>query len=77
VALRAVPEPPRDLLYEALCCLEATAALALGDSRVLARTHARLRPASAELAGAASGLLSLGPVEHWLTQIETALHTPG
>ncbi|MFJ2828827.1 BTAD domain-containing putative transcriptional regulator [Streptomyces sp. NPDC087263] len=77
VALDAVPEPPRDLLYEALTCLEASAALALGDHRVLARTHARLRPATAELAGAASGLLSLGPVEHWLARIETALRAPG
>ncbi|MFE9765347.1 regulator [Streptomyces sp. NPDC005808] len=61
VALRAVPEPPHDLLYEALCCLEATAALALDDRAALERSHARLLPAAGELAGAGSGLLTLGP----------------
>lgn len=72
-ALRALPDPPRDLLYEACCCLEATAALELGDRPVLARVHERLLPASAELAGAGSGLLTLGPVGRYLTAIGAAL----
>ncbi|WP_308287220.1 AfsR/SARP family transcriptional regulator [Actinomadura parmotrematis] len=66
-ALRALPEPPADLLYEALCCLEADAARAAGDGAVLARARARLRPAAAELAGAGSGMLNFGPVRDRLT----------
>ncbi|WP_371598753.1 BTAD domain-containing putative transcriptional regulator [Streptomyces sp. NBC_00564] len=76
-ALRALPEPPRDLLYEALSCLEAAAALRLGDPLVLRRTHARLLPAAAELAGAGSGLISLGPVKQWLAEIATRLGSLG
>ncbi|MFC9601870.1 BTAD domain-containing putative transcriptional regulator [Streptomyces niveus] len=72
-ALRALPDPPRDLLYEACCCLEATAALELGDRAVLTRVRDRLLPASAELAGAGSGLLTLGPVSRYLTAITSAL----
>lgn len=72
-ALRALPEPPRDLLYEACRCLEATAALELGDHAVLARVREGLLPASAELAGAGSGLLTLGPVSRYLLAITAAL----
>ncbi|MEV1077968.1 BTAD domain-containing putative transcriptional regulator [Streptomyces sp. NPDC050211] len=71
--LRALPEPPADLLYEALCCLEAAVALELGDRVVLERLHTRLRPAAGELAGAGSGLITLGPVDRWLTAIKHAL----
>ncbi|PSM41848.1 SARP family transcriptional regulator [Streptomyces dioscori] len=66
-ALGALPEPPHDLLYEACCALEAEAARRLGDRAVLERARDRLRPAAAELAGAGSGLLTLGPVERYLT----------
>ncbi|MFD3378553.1 MULTISPECIES: BTAD domain-containing putative transcriptional regulator [unclassified Streptomyces] len=66
-ALRALPEPPHDLLYEAYSALEAEAALRLDDRAVLERARTRLRPAAAELAGAGSGLLTLGPVERYLT----------
>ncbi|MFE5813442.1 BTAD domain-containing putative transcriptional regulator [Streptomyces sp. NPDC056479] len=65
-ALRATPEPPRDLLQEALWCLTARAAAALGDRRTMARAHAALTPAADELAGAGSGLLTLGPVPAYL-----------
>jgi DNA-binding SARP family transcriptional activator len=65
-ALRTLPEPPRDLLYEACCALEAEAALRLDDRTALQRARTRLRPAAAELAGAGSGLLTLGPVERYL-----------
>lgn len=71
-ALRALPEPPRDLLYEAVCCLEARAAAALGDRAALSRAHARLAPAAGELAGAGSGLLTLGPVDLWLAHPQAA-----
>ncbi|MEV7136975.1 AfsR/SARP family transcriptional regulator [Streptomyces tauricus] len=66
-ALRALPEPSHDLLYEACCALEAEAARRLGDRAALERARDRLRPAAAELAGAGSGLLTLGPVERYLT----------
>lgn len=72
-ALRALPDPPRDLLYEACCCLEATAALELGDRAALTRVRERLLSASAELAGGGSGLLTLGPVSRYLTAITEAL----
>lgn len=65
-ALRATPEPPRDLLQEALWCLIGQAAVALGDRRTMARAHAALSPAANELAGAGSGLLTLGPVAGYL-----------
>ncbi|WP_314410301.1 BTAD domain-containing putative transcriptional regulator [Streptomyces kroppenstedtii] len=66
-AVRALPEPPHDLLYEACLALEAEAARRLGDHEALERARDRLRPAAAELAGAGSGLLTLGPVERYLT----------
>jgi len=72
-ALRAAPDPPHDLLAEALWTLLARAALPLGDLPVLRRAHAALLPASAELAGAASGLISLGPVTGILAEISAAL----
>ncbi|MFI6654712.1 BTAD domain-containing putative transcriptional regulator [Streptomyces sp. NPDC050523] len=73
--LRAVPEPPADLLYEALCCLQAAVALELGDRTTPARLHARLSPAAGELAGAGSGLISLGPVDRWLTAMSEGSHS--
>ncbi len=72
-ALRALPEPPPDLLYEALCCAEAALALALGDRPALRRTYDRLLPAAGEIAGAGSGLLTFGPVDGWLAAIRRAL----
>ncbi|RLL68626.1 AfsR/SARP family transcriptional regulator [Streptomyces sp. Z26] len=61
-ALRALPEPPRDLLYEAMWCLAVRAARELGDEVTLRRAYAELAPAAGEFAGAGSGLLTLGPV---------------
>ncbi|SEG94229.1 hypothetical protein SAMN04489712_14418 [Thermomonospora echinospora] len=68
-ALRAVPDPPHDLLAEALWALLARATLSLGDPLVLRRAHAALFPAAGEQAGAASGLISLGPVSAILAEI--------
>ncbi|MEU4658920.1 BTAD domain-containing putative transcriptional regulator [Streptomyces sp. NPDC023723] len=65
-ALHRLPEPPPDLLYEALCCAEAALARALGDRPALRRAQDRLLPASGELAGAGSGVLTFGPVDDWL-----------
>ena len=67
-ALRAVPESPHDLLWEARLCLVARAALALDDQDTLARARAELRPAAGELAGAGSGVITLGPVADYLGQ---------
>ncbi|NEA50084.1 regulator, partial [Streptomyces sp. SID10815] len=61
---------------EALCCLEAALALELDDRAALERTHARLRPAAGEVAGAGSGLVALGPVDRWLAEITAALRAP-
>jgi DNA-binding SARP family transcriptional activator len=75
-ALRAVPEPPRDLMLETAWCLVARAAVELGDRETMARARDRLAPAAAELAGAGTGLLTLGPVADHLATLTTALATP-
>ncbi|MCA2217747.1 BTAD domain-containing putative transcriptional regulator [Jidongwangia harbinensis] len=68
-ALRALPESPYDLLREARLVLAARAALALDDRTAVAALLADLRPAAAELAGAASGVLSFGPVAEHLHRL--------
>ncbi|WP_369187649.1 BTAD domain-containing putative transcriptional regulator [Streptomyces sp. R08] len=75
-ALDALPDPPRDLLFEALWCLTALAALALDDRETMKRAHAELAPAAAELAGAGSGLLTVGPVARHLDDLAAALRRP-
>ncbi|MFJ1587166.1 BTAD domain-containing putative transcriptional regulator [Streptomyces sp. NPDC088197] len=75
-ALRGAPAPPHDLLYEAMWTLTARAALALDSPPAARRAHAELLPAAGELAGAASGLLSLGPVDSHLRDLAAALRTP-
>ncbi|MCO6005456.1 AfsR/SARP family transcriptional regulator [Actinoallomurus purpureus] len=75
-ALREVPDPPRDLLLEALWCLTARAAIAVGDRETMERAYAELSPARAELAGAGSGLLTVGPVARHLDDLATALRIP-
>ncbi|MEW1720980.1 BTAD domain-containing putative transcriptional regulator [Streptomyces sp. NPDC093109] len=72
-ALRRTPEPAPDLLFEAMWCLTARAALALGDREAMARARRALAPAAGELAGAGSGLLTLGPVAGWLDALDDAL----
>ncbi len=68
-AVEALPDPPKDLLSEALWCLTAAAATAVGDSRVKERARAALLPAAAEIAGAGSGMLTAGPVSHYLATL--------
>ncbi|WP_328686577.1 BTAD domain-containing putative transcriptional regulator [Streptomyces sp. NBC_00343] len=75
-ALSSLPDPPRDLLFEALWCLAARAAIAVDDRRTMERAFAELTPAAAELAGAGSGLLTLGPVVHHLDSLSAALRRP-
>ncbi|GAA3750096.1 BTAD domain-containing putative transcriptional regulator [Plantactinospora mayteni] len=76
VALRRTPDPPYDLLFEALWCLTGQAAIVLDDRAVLARAHAALAPAVHELAGAGSGMLTAGPVAQHLDRLATALGSP-
>ncbi|KOX15792.1 SARP family transcriptional regulator [Nocardiopsis sp. NRRL B-16309] len=72
-ALRRVPDPPADLLSEALWSLTARAALRLDDRDTMRRARHALAPAAAERAGAGSGLLTLGPVADHLGALDTAL----
>ncbi|MDH6229388.1 DNA-binding SARP family transcriptional activator [Streptomyces sp. MJP52] len=72
-ALRGIASPPRDLMSEALWCLVARAATAVGDREVMGRAARQLRPATAELAGAQSGLLSFGPVARHLEELSSSL----
>ncbi|ARE36619.1 SARP family transcriptional regulator [Rhodococcus sp. BH4] len=69
-AVEALPDPPEDLLSEALWCLTAAAATAVGDRRVKERARAAILPAAAEIAGAGSGMLTVGPVSHYLAELE-------
>ncbi|WP_250213354.1 hypothetical protein [Acrocarpospora catenulata] len=71
-ALWLAPDPPHDLLAEALWALLAQAALVLSDRPTLERARAALLPAGDELAGAASGLISLGPVTDILAALPAA-----
>ncbi|XUL86681.1 BTAD domain-containing putative transcriptional regulator [Streptomyces galilaeus] len=75
-ALRSLPDPPRDLLFEALWCLAARAALAVDDRDTMEHARDELAPAAAELAGAGSGLLTLGPVARHLDDLAGALWAP-
>ncbi|MDH6463797.1 DNA-binding SARP family transcriptional activator [Micromonospora sp. A200] len=75
-ALGALPESPHDLLREARLCLAARAALALDDRTTIRSAYAELLPAADELAGAGSGVLTLGPVAGHLADLATALGRP-
>ncbi|MEE6262792.1 AfsR/SARP family transcriptional regulator [Plantactinospora sonchi] len=72
-ALRRTPDPPRDLLLEAMWCLTAQAAIALDDRVVMTRARTELTPAAGELAGAGSGMLTVGPVAGHLDHLDAAL----
>ncbi|ANS62576.1 regulatory protein [Streptomyces lincolnensis] len=71
--LRTVPAPPRDHLAEALWCLLAHTATKVGDHPTMRRAHTALAPAAGELAGAGSGLLTLGPVADHLDTLALGL----
>ncbi|MEU8950382.1 AfsR/SARP family transcriptional regulator [Streptomyces sp. NPDC048489] len=72
-ALAAAPEPPRDHLQEAMWCLTARAAARLGERAIAARAEVFLRDARTEQAGAASGMLTLGPVARYLAEAEACV----
>lgn len=65
-SLHNVPDPPAGHLAEALWCLLARAAQRCADVRTEQRAQTALHPARGELAGAGSGILSLGPVTDYL-----------
>ncbi|MDQ1041702.1 DNA-binding SARP family transcriptional activator [Streptomyces sp. V3I8] len=77
-ALTAVARPPHDHLQEALWCVLARAAAAVGHVPVLRRARDELAAAGAESAGAGSGLVSFGPLTHHLLAVDAALgvHAP-
>ena len=75
LAVAALPDPPHDHLLEALWCLAAHAALAVGDGDVMGRALAALLPAEGEEAGAGSGVLTLGPVRGFTRALQAALAT--
>ncbi len=70
--LADVSSPPGDLLCEALWCLLARAAIQVGDRALMRRARSALEPARGELAGAASGLLTAGPVADHLDALAAA-----
>ncbi|MFI9406345.1 BTAD domain-containing putative transcriptional regulator [Nocardia sp. NPDC052316] len=76
VALREVPDSPRDLLLELRICLVARAAHPLGDTSTMRRCYDQLLPAATELAGAGSGLITLEPVAYYLAELAAALGDP-
>jgi hypothetical protein len=69
----AIPDSPRDLLFEARTCLHAVVAVAAGDRAAMTRLYDALLPAAGELAGAGSGLVTLGPVAGYLAALAEAL----
>ncbi|MFJ6725313.1 BTAD domain-containing putative transcriptional regulator [Streptomyces sp. NPDC091281] len=72
-ALGSVPRPPHDLLQEALWCVLARTAAAVGHLPVLRRAREELADAGTEYAGAGSGLISFGPVRRHLAAADAAI----
>ncbi|MBB5960096.1 DNA-binding SARP family transcriptional activator [Saccharothrix tamanrassetensis] len=75
-ARAAVRDSPRDLLYEARTCLTAIVAIGVDDHALMRQAYDGLLPAAGELAGAGSGLLTLGPVASYLADLAVALGLP-
>ncbi|MFG3229758.1 BTAD domain-containing putative transcriptional regulator [Kitasatospora sp. NPDC048194] len=76
-ALAAVPEPAHDHLQEAMWCLTARAAVRLGERDIAAHAASCLRDAGPEHAGAASGMLTLGPVARYLAEARACVAETG
>lgn len=72
--LQNMPEPPQDLMYEAIWVLIAKAAIAADDQPMMQRAHAVLEPAAGELA-AGSGLVSLGKIADILDELSRRVPT--
>jgi DNA-binding SARP family transcriptional activator len=69
-ALRRCPAPPPGLLAEALWSLTARAALALDDRTRATEARDALLPATGEIAGATSAMLTAGPVRDYLSELQ-------
>jgi hypothetical protein len=67
---RGTPEPPADHLRELRWALVAETAVRLGDAGLARRARHALARVPDELAGAGSGLVSLGPVRVWLDRLD-------
>ncbi|MEU6125303.1 AfsR/SARP family transcriptional regulator [Streptomyces sp. NPDC047123] len=72
-ALAALPDPPHDHMQEAMWCLTIRAAVHLGERAVAARARAALSHARTEHAGAAGGMLTLGPVARYLAEAKACV----
>ncbi|MBN0040828.1 winged helix-turn-helix domain-containing protein [Cellulosimicrobium cellulans] len=72
----ASPEPPADHLRELLWALRAETALRLGDPTLAGRARRALARTPDEVAGAGSGLVSLGPVRDWLDRLDGHRRAP-
>jgi hypothetical protein len=72
-ALRRCTAPQPGLLAEALWSLTARAAVTLGDRDRAREAHDALLSAAGEIAGAASGMLTVGPVSEYLTELQHSL----
>ena len=70
-AVRSLPDPPHDHLQEALLCLEVHAAEQLGEWDIAERAAEKLQAAEQEHAGAASGMLTVGPVRRYRAAVVT------
>jgi hypothetical protein len=68
-----LPDPPPDQLQEALWVLAGHAGLARGDHALVARAADALVPAAHEIAGAGSGMLTVGPVRDHLRHFADAI----
>ncbi|GAB3269830.1 AfsR/SARP family transcriptional regulator [Kineosporia babensis] len=67
------PASPRDLLFEVRTCLQAEVAIRNNDQPMMTSLYAQLLPAEGELAGAGSGMVTLGPVAGYLGRLAEAL----
>lgn len=72
----AARELPRDYLLEARLGLAAILAVSLDDREMAASVYEELLPAADCLAGAGSGVVTLGPVAHYLGELARCLGRP-
>ncbi|GGT85341.1 BTAD domain-containing putative transcriptional regulator [Streptomyces violascens] len=72
----AARELPRDYLLEARLGLAAILAVSLDDRDMAASVYEELLPAADCLAGAGSGVVTLGPVAHYLGELARCLGRP-
>jgi hypothetical protein len=69
-AAHELPDPPADHLQEVIWCVMAEIAIALSERDLARRVRRALGNAAGELAGAGSGLITLGPISETLARLE-------